>query len=152
MAVSCYENAYLLALLEEQFVQSGGPRDWLAGGLEKADCKVRRLADLNEVLAFRPWTLGLCHIESLLSSEVEEHNESSLPSSWSIPELLHAGAILAHFHSLCGLLFAQGVKGAEILLPEIPLNWDAQSKKTAEVTDYCLQKNSLSSQSETATT
>ena len=29
---------------------------------------------------------------------------------WTIPEILLAGAILAHYHSLCGLIFGMGIK------------------------------------------
>lgn len=118
MAVSCYENSYLLVFLEEQFIQSGGNPEWLRG--EGVERKVRRLADLNEVLAFRPWTLSLTHIEALLASEAPD-----IHSAWSIPELLHAGAILAHFHCLCGLLFSQGIKGSDALLPDVLLFWDS---------------------------
>jgi hypothetical protein len=42
-------------------------------------------------------------IESLLKAE-----DHSL--AWSIPELLQASAILAHYHALCGLVFGQGLK------------------------------------------
>jgi hypothetical protein len=33
---------------------------------------------------------------------------------WSIPEILHAGAILAQYHSLCSLIFGQGIKEYDV--------------------------------------
>ena len=129
MASSCYESTYLLTFLEEQFIQSGGDPRWLRVGLDCADWKLRRIAELNEILAYRPWTLNLNNIEALLSCEMPpDGDQADLPSSWSIQELLHAGAILAHFHSLCGLLFGQGVKGGELLLPDIERFWDTKDK------------------------
>jgi len=52
MAVSCYKCEYLLYVLQEQFLLEGGPLEWLVFGLDKVDPKLRRIAELNEVLAF----------------------------------------------------------------------------------------------------
>lgn len=54
-------------------------------------------------MAFRPWSLNCAHIESLCTNE--QHSQK-----WSIPEILQASAILAYYHSLCGLVFGQGIK------------------------------------------
>ena len=108
MAVSCYECEYLLKILEEQFLLYGGDVSWLTEGLKAIDPKLARLGDLNELLAFRPWSLNTSGIiDSLTSSD----SESSV--RWSIPEILHAGAIFAHYHSLCGLIFGQGIKESD---------------------------------------
>ncbi len=96
MAVSLYDCEYLLKILEEQFLLYGGDVSWLTHGLSKTDQKLKRLGDLNEILAFRPWSLELpSMIEGLTIGD----------NSWSIPEILLAGAILAQYHSLCGLIF-----------------------------------------------
>jgi hypothetical protein len=86
MAVSLYDCEYLLKILEEQFLLYGGDVSWLTHGLSKTDQKLKRLGDLNEILAFRPWSLELpSMIEGLTIGD----------NSWSIPEILLAGAILA---------------------------------------------------------
>lgn len=73
---------------------------WLTEGLKAVDPKLVRLGDFNELLAFKPWSLTTSGIiDSLTSCDTE----SSV--RWSIPEILHAGAIFAHYHSLCGLIF-----------------------------------------------
>lgn len=52
MAVSCYECEYLLYILQEQFLLADGPLEWLVFGLEKVNPKLRRIAELNEMLAY----------------------------------------------------------------------------------------------------
>ena len=92
---------------------------WLTDGLRAAEPKLARLGELNELLAFRPWSLSTSGvIDSLTSSE----SDSNL--RWSIPEILHAGAILAHYHSLCGLIFGQGIKEYDV---DIAMSFDKQS-------------------------
>lgn len=65
MAVSCYRCDYLLSILEEQFVQVGGNLEWLADGLQKVG-NLGKFAEINEVLAFKPWILSVKHVEKLL--------------------------------------------------------------------------------------
>ena len=57
MAVSCYQCEYLLHILQEQFLLAGGPLNWLIFGLEKVDPKLKRIAFLNEKLAYKPWSI-----------------------------------------------------------------------------------------------
>ena len=68
MAVSCYECEYLLKLLEEQFLLYGGDVEWLTCGMKVVDKKLLMIAELNEIMAFRPWILNSMHIESLTQS------------------------------------------------------------------------------------
>jgi len=65
-AVSCYKCEYLLYILQEQFLLSGGPLEWLIYGLEKVDPKVRRIAEINEIMAYKPWAISKEHIAELL--------------------------------------------------------------------------------------
>lgn len=58
MAVSCYDCDYLLKILEEQFMLSGGNIEWLQRGLEAVDPKLRGIARLNELLAHKPWVVN----------------------------------------------------------------------------------------------
>jgi hypothetical protein len=69
MAVSCYECEYLIKILEEQFLLYGGDVEWLLHGLKKADKKLERLAELNELLAYKPWIISASHIEFLVKSK-----------------------------------------------------------------------------------
>lgn len=62
---------------------NGGDVSWLTEGLKKVDEKLIRIAELNEIMAFRPWIIGSGHIESLLKSEDRDPKKS-----WSIPEVL----------------------------------------------------------------
>lgn len=103
MAISCYECEYLLKLLEEQFLLNGGNVGWLTKGFRKIDKKLERLSIFNEYMAYKPWAITHSMIEPLLKAE-----DRNLV--WSIPELLQASAILAQYHSLCGLVFGQGLK------------------------------------------
>jgi hypothetical protein len=69
MAVSCYKCDYLLNLLEEQFVQQGGNLEWLADGLAGADKNLIKFAEINELLAFKPWVVNDKIIEKLLAKD-----------------------------------------------------------------------------------
>jgi hypothetical protein len=54
-------------------------------------------------MAYKPWIITVSVVENLLKAE--DHN-----LIWSIQELLQACSILAQYHSLCGLVFGQGLK------------------------------------------
>ena len=45
----------------------GGPLEWLVFGLDRVDPKLRRIAELNEVLAFIPWSLNKDHLHFLIN-------------------------------------------------------------------------------------
>ena len=34
---------------------AGGPIEWLVFGLEKVDPKLKRIAELNQMMAYKPW-------------------------------------------------------------------------------------------------
>jgi len=75
MAAACYENESLSSILEEQFIILGGNPDWIKIGLVAVEPKLRALAELNELLAFRPWIIDEDNISYLLRND------------WSINEL-----------------------------------------------------------------
>jgi sestrin len=81
MAVSCYDCEYLLKILEEQFLLFGGDVSWLTEGLKAIDRKLRRISELNELMAYRPWIIDYTHIESIAKGEDQKIN-------WSISEIL----------------------------------------------------------------
>ena len=57
MAACCYESESLINIIEEQFILQGGDPQWLVQGLKAVDPKLRALAELNELLAFKPWII-----------------------------------------------------------------------------------------------
>ena len=66
MAVSCYQCEYLLYILHEQFLLAGGPLEWLVYGLDKVDAKYQRIAELNEMLAYKPWSITKITLSQLI--------------------------------------------------------------------------------------
>lgn len=50
-------------------------------------------------MAHRPWAINEDLIEALVKPEQGD-------DEWTLRELVIAGTILAHYHSLCGLVFA----------------------------------------------
>jgi hypothetical protein len=101
-AVSCYKCEYLMYILQEQFLLSGGPLEWLIYGLERVDPKVRRIAEINEIMAFKPWSLTQEIIESLLKGPDSNEN-------LTIQELVKASLILSTYHSMCTLCQGMGL-------------------------------------------
>lgn len=83
----------------------GGDINWLTEGLKAVDKKLERISELNELMAYRPWIISSRHIESLVKGD-----EKNFKLNWSIHEILQAGAILASYHALCGLIFGNGIK------------------------------------------
>lgn len=69
MAVSAYECEYLLKILEEQFVLQGGNLEWITCGLKKVEPRLAKFAEINEILAYKPWALTSNHLEKLLKSD-----------------------------------------------------------------------------------
>ena len=103
MAVSCYESEYLLYILQEQFLLAGGPLEWLIFGLDKVDCKLKRIAEINEILAYKPWSLRDEHLTFLIKKG------RSQSENWTIHEVLKACIVLSTYHGLCGLCHGMGL-------------------------------------------
>ncbi len=97
MAVSCFNCQYLLNILQEQFVLNGGNVEWIIIGLKAVDARIAKFAEINEILAYRPWKLGYKHIQSLLTKD-----EDGL--SWSFQQILTACSVMSHYHSLSCLV------------------------------------------------
>ncbi|ETN59646.1 P53 regulated pa26 nuclear protein sestrin [Anopheles darlingi] len=98
MAAARHKCTYLVNLYEEVFVANGGDPNWL-NGLEHIPVKLRAIADINKILAHRPWLLNKTHIERLTKGQ----------NSWSLSEVVHAIVLLAHFHSLSSFVFSCGL-------------------------------------------
>eukprot|EP00079_Xenopus_tropicalis_P021289 XP_012812576.2 PREDICTED: sestrin-2 isoform X1 [Xenopus tropicalis] len=114
MASARHQCTYLVSLHSSCFLQVGGDHRWLEG-LDAAPLKLRKLNDLNKILAHRPWLITKEHIE--VKRELELGREILLSSqgghSWSLAELIHALVLLTHFHALSSFIL-----GCGIYLPE----------------------------------
>ncbi|KAJ7310372.1 hypothetical protein JRQ81_007283 [Phrynocephalus forsythii] len=98
MAAARHRCHYLVSLHVVQFLRVGGDPLWLRG-LDCIPTKLRRLSEINKILAHQPWLVGKEHIERLL--KIREQ-------SWSLAELVHAVVLLAHYHALASFVFGCG--------------------------------------------
>ncbi|XP_052871147.1 sestrin homolog [Anopheles cruzii] len=98
IAAARHKCTYLVNLYEDVFVANGGDPKWL-NGLEHIPAKLRAIADINKILAHRPWLLNKTHVERLTKGQ----------NSWSLSEVVHAIVLLAHFHSLSSFVFSCGL-------------------------------------------
>ncbi len=78
----------------------------MAHGLPSVAPKLQGLAELNEFMAYKPWATSKMLIEGL----VKGAGGKDFKTGWSYPEIILAGTILATFHSLCCLVYGQGLK------------------------------------------
>ena len=53
-------------MLEEKFVLEGGDLNWITEGLTRVDPCLARFSELNEIIAFRPWTISTNHLQRIL--------------------------------------------------------------------------------------
>lgn len=88
MACSRYGCDRLVGRERAAYLQAGGEPSWLEG-VHRAPLQLRRLAEINKILAHRPWCLNQSHIKDLTVGD----------GSWSLAELVQAIVILVHFHS-----------------------------------------------------
>ncbi|NWY01033.1 SESN2 protein, partial [Nothoprocta ornata] len=99
MAAARHQCSYLVGLHGAEFLRAGGNPAWLQG-LPRAPPKLRRLNELNKLLAHRPWLVTKEHIEALLKTG---------ENSWSLAELVQALVLLAHYHALASFVFGCGI-------------------------------------------
>ncbi|XP_036300725.1 sestrin-2 isoform X4 [Pipistrellus kuhlii] len=99
MAAARHQCSYLVGSHMAEFLQTGGDPEWLLG-LHRAPEKLRKLNEINKLLAHRPWLITKEHIQALLKTG--EH-------SWSLAELIQALVLLTHCHSLASFVFGCGI-------------------------------------------
>lgn len=99
MAAARHQCSYLVGSHMTEFLQTGGDPEWLLG-LHRAPEKLRKLSEINKLLAHRPWLITKEHIQALLKTG--EH-------SWSLAELIQALVLLTHCHSLASFVFGCGI-------------------------------------------
>lgn len=61
-AASRHQCAYLIHLHEQEFILQGGDQEWLKGPAY-IPTKLRKLQEVNKILAHRPWLFNKTHIE-----------------------------------------------------------------------------------------
>eukprot|EP01017_Pseudomicrothorax_dubius_P010225 TRINITY_DN13620_c0_g1_i2.p1 TRINITY_DN13620_c0_g1~~TRINITY_DN13620_c0_g1_i2.p1 ORF type:complete len:218 (+),score=53.25 TRINITY_DN13620_c0_g1_i2:64-717(+) len=97
---------YLCLLLAENYVLCGGDRELITQGFAKYPPKLKALADLVYIFAYRPWSLREDNRPlAVLLREAE--------MKWSISELTQALIIIALYHGLSCFCLAYG------LVPEL---------------------------------
>ena len=99
MAASRHQCTYLMEIYGNEFLGLEGDPEWLEGPA-KLPPKLRRLLRLNALLAHQPWLLAMDDVADLVRSGHE---------GWSILELVHAVALMAHCHQLCSFVLGCGV-------------------------------------------
>lgn len=57
MAVAIYGCDYLFNHLVNQFLTYGGEKEWIIKGIDAAPMRLKKLRELNSVLAHKPWSL-----------------------------------------------------------------------------------------------
>ena len=57
ITVSSGKSEYLLKILEERFLVSGGDKNWLIYGLEIVPKKLKKLAKLVNIISHQPWKI-----------------------------------------------------------------------------------------------
>ena len=87
--------SYLVQQHRQQLLQLGGKRDWVEKGLPALPEKIKKLYQLNMILAHRPWQMTRDHVAELTSPG---------PDSWSLSELVHSIILMCHFHSLASFI------------------------------------------------
>lgn len=103
MGASRHHCSMLIEKCEHMFLMHGGDPQWLEG-VEHTPKKLRKLNNINKILAHKPWLLMFSpsHIKELLFCE-------DASESWTIPELIQAIVILVHFQTLSGFVYGCGI-------------------------------------------
>eukprot|EP01126_Amoeba_proteus_P028983 TRINITY_DN2853_c0_g3_i4.p1 TRINITY_DN2853_c0_g3~~TRINITY_DN2853_c0_g3_i4.p1 ORF type:complete len:475 (-),score=49.79 TRINITY_DN2853_c0_g3_i4:231-1586(-) len=98
MAVSRWENVYLLRQLQREFLLQGGEDAWLSG-IHNAPNKVQDLLHLNAVLAHHPWSISRDDIAKLVTG----------PDPWPLSEIVQTIVIFATYRGLACFVAAMGI-------------------------------------------
>ncbi|XP_068844913.1 sestrin-3 isoform X4 [Capricornis sumatraensis] len=99
MAAARHQCSYLINMHVDEFLKTGGIAEWL-NGLQYVPQRLKNLNEINKLLAHRPWLITKEHIQKLVKTG--ENN-------WSLPELVHAVVLLAHYHALASFVFGSGI-------------------------------------------
>jgi len=89
--------SYLVHQHSNQLASLPGNRDWEDRGLSGFPAKIRKLYDLNMILAHRPWQMTREHITDLTQRGQD---------SWSLSELVYSIILMCHFHCLSSFIMS----------------------------------------------
>ena len=122
MSSAAQNCPYSVFLESQKFLASRGDHDWLKRGLiqvggKEADesnysnrhklAKFRDISELSQLLLHRPWALEASHIAALVKPSSSSSSFSA--PLWTVSELVHAIAVLAHFHGVACIVHGCGV-------------------------------------------
>eukprot|EP00088_Acartia_fossae_P005036 TRINITY_DN12201_c0_g3_i1.p1 TRINITY_DN12201_c0_g3~~TRINITY_DN12201_c0_g3_i1.p1 ORF type:complete len:508 (+),score=92.85 TRINITY_DN12201_c0_g3_i1:90-1613(+) len=96
MAASQHSCHNLVSAHRTEFLNAGGPPDWLETGLSAVNSKLQKLGKINDILAHQPWTITPSHIEEITRPGGKDN--------WSLSELVYAIVLMAHFHSFSSFI------------------------------------------------
>merc|ERR1719348_1039586 len=97
MASARLSCSYLVHQHSNQLASLPGNRDWEDRGLSGFPAKIRKLYDLNMILAHRPWQMTREHITDLTQPG---------PDSWSLSELVYSIILMCHYHCLSSFIMS----------------------------------------------
>ena len=97
MASARLSCSYLVHQHTNQLATLPGNRDWEDRGLSGFPAKIRKLYDLNMILAHRPWQITRDHI-----TELTQRGQDS----WSLSELVYSIILMCHFHCLSSFIMS----------------------------------------------
>jgi len=97
MACTIYSCETLISIEERSFLASGGNQAWLHDP-ERVPAKLKRLSEVNNLLAETPWLVKPHHIKTLTTGK----------GSWTISETVHALAIISNYHALSSFVLGTG--------------------------------------------
>jgi len=71
LAAARFKCSYLVHQQEEEFLMNGGNPTWL-NGVEFTDNKIKKLLEVNAILAHQPWLLDKNKLSVRISTSVGE--------------------------------------------------------------------------------
>eukprot|EP00092_Neocalanus_flemingeri_P025077 GFUD01027193.1.p1 GENE.GFUD01027193.1~~GFUD01027193.1.p1 ORF type:complete len:477 (-),score=107.48 GFUD01027193.1:237-1583(-) len=101
LASARFSCSFLVESHKKELVRLGGNIEWVEKGLGAAPKKIRKLYELNMILAHRPWVLTAQHITDLTAPGAD---------NWSLSELVYAIVLMVHFH-----LFASFIQSCVLM-------------------------------------
>lgn len=75
----------------------GGDLQWITEGLKKVEPRLAKFAEINEMMAYKPWAITPIHIERLMKRDENGHG-------WNVQQVLVGCCVLSHFHGLCSFV------------------------------------------------
>lgn len=97
MACTTYGCETLISMEKRSFLAVGGDQAWL-NDPDRVPVKLRKLSEVNNLLAETPWLLKPYHIKKLTTGN----------DSWTISGIVHALVIISNYHALASFVLGSG--------------------------------------------